>query len=460
MNQSILPLCGLVLIASASVCAQIPERRSSAITAGEARPEHRSNAASQMRHTMRDEVNAGLVGIISAGMEGTELEETTDLAASLDGARDHLRILPIAGKGAFQNATDIVFARGVDIGVIQSDVLAALKREPPFAGIENYLRYITKLYDEELHVLAGTQVRSVEDLASQKVNFSTRDSGTFVTATAIFDGLGITVEATNFPQPVALEKLRQGEIAALVYLAGKPARLFQTVRPDENLHFLSIRATAKLPESYTSATLTAEDYPELIEANAPISTVAMGTVLAVYNWPAETERYRKVASFVQAFFDRLHDMQSPAHHPKWREINLTNRVGAGLDTVPPCGGMDQTGRVEWRGTNLWLASARGDHRREHGCFERAGARRNLQRVCRLSEAMDAACIRQSRSIRSATARCPLPGVRRISEAVQPRRFCRAAPSGPVIRAVRRLPGIGTVTRDRKQSSFFGQTGSS
>ena len=334
MNQSILPLCGLVLIASASVCAQIPERRSSAITAGEARPEHRSNAASQMRHTMRDEVNAGLVGIISAGMEGTELEETTDLAASLDGARDHLRILPIAGKGAFQNATDIVFARGVDIGVIQSDVLAALKREPPFAGIENYLRYITKLYDEELHVLAGTQVRSVEDLASQKVNFSTRDSGTFVTATAIFDGLGITVEATNFLQPVALEKLRQGEIAALVYLAGKPARLFQTVRPDENLHFLSIRATAKLPESYTSATLTAEDYPELIEANAPISTVAMGTVLAVYNWPAGTERYRKVASFVQAFFDRLHDMQSPAHHPKWREINLTASV-PGWTRFPP-----------------------------------------------------------------------------------------------------------------------------
>ena len=285
---------------------------------------------------MRDEVNAGLVGIISAGMEGTEFGETTDLAASLDGSRDHLRILPIAGKGAFQNATDIVFARGVDIGIIQSDVLAALKREPPFPGIENYLRYITKLYDEELHVLAGTQIQSVEDLASQKVNFGARDSGTFMAATAIFDALGVTVEATNFPQRVAIEKLRQGEIAALVYLAGKPARLFQEVRPDENLHFLSIRATAKLPESYTSATLTAGDYPELIEANAPVSTVAVGTVLAVYNWPAGTERHRKVASFVQAFFDRLHDMQSPPHHPKWREINLAASV-PGWTRFPPAG---------------------------------------------------------------------------------------------------------------------------
>jgi hypothetical protein len=60
----------------------------------------------------------------------------------------------------------------------------------------------------------------------------------------------------------------------------------------------------------------------------------MGTVLAVYNWPPGTERYRKVASFVQAFFDRLHDMQSPAHHPNWREINLTASV-PGWTRFPP-----------------------------------------------------------------------------------------------------------------------------
>jgi len=128
---------------------------------------------------MRDEVNAGLVGIVTRGMEGTEQWEATDLAASLGGERDTLRILPIVGKGALQNATDIIFARGVDVGIIQSDVLAALKRQPPFPRVENYLRYITKLCDEEVHIVAGTQIRSVEELASKKVNFGARDSGTF-----------------------------------------------------------------------------------------------------------------------------------------------------------------------------------------------------------------------------------------------------------------------------------------
>jgi hypothetical protein len=50
-------------------------------------------------------------------------------------------------------------------------VLAALKRDPPFPGIENYLQYITKLYDEEVHILAGKEINSIEELASKKVNF-------------------------------------------------------------------------------------------------------------------------------------------------------------------------------------------------------------------------------------------------------------------------------------------------
>jgi TRAP-type uncharacterized transport system substrate-binding protein len=332
VNRLVRTLCGFVLIASAPAFAQTPDR-SAGISAGEGQ-QNGSNASPQLRHAMRDEVNGGLVSIISRGMEGTELWEATDLAASLGGARDKLRILPVAGKGALQNATDIVFARGVDVGIMQSDVLAALKRDPPFPGIENYLRYITKLYDEEVHVLAGTQIRSIEDLASKKVNLGIRDSGTLFAARAIFGALGVTVEETNFPQPVALEKLRRGEISAVVCLTPKPAGLFRDLRPDENLHFVSIRPTGKLPQSYTSATLTAEDYPELIEANAAVGTVAVGTVLVAYNWPAGTERYGKVARFVAAFFARLHEMQVPPHHPKWHEIDLAAEV-PGWSRFPP-----------------------------------------------------------------------------------------------------------------------------
>ena len=46
-----------------------------------------------------------------------------------------------------------------------------------------------------------------------------------MTATLLFDGLGIDVRPAHDTQDLALEKLRRGEIAALVYVAGKPARL-------------------------------------------------------------------------------------------------------------------------------------------------------------------------------------------------------------------------------------------
>jgi TRAP-type uncharacterized transport system substrate-binding protein len=325
-------VCGLLLLGSRSAVGQISKQGSAGPQAvpEATRPEagrglgKSITTEAQIRHILRQETNSGLVGIISGALEGTNRSETADLAISLDG--DDLRILPVVGKGALQNVTDIIFARGIDMGIIQLDVLEALRRDPPFPGIERYLQYIARLYDEELHILAGNDIHSIEELVSKKVNFGIRDSGTSMTATAIFGKLGLKVEVTNFPSDVALEKLRQGEISALAYVAAKPTRLFQVIRPEENLHFLSIPPAIDAGPVYTPTTIRAEDYPELVEQGKPISTLAVGTILAVYNWPPGTDRYRKVSHFVQAFFDHLDDFRTPPHHFKWRDVNIAISV--------------------------------------------------------------------------------------------------------------------------------------
>ena len=277
----------------------------------------RKDQDAMLRHRMRDSINGGLVGIVS---EGTDY--TVDLALTLTGEQNRLRLLPIAGAGALQNAEDVVFARGIDFGVVQTDVLDQIKRNPPFPGIEKYLQYVTKLYDQDVHILAGPDIQSIDDLTGKKVDLGLRDSGTYTTATTIFKVLGVEPNVTKLPHPLALDKLRPGEISALVYVATKPSRLFQDIRPDENLHFLPI--TGNLPTDYSEITITSDDYPELVSKDAPVTTVEVGTALVAYNWPTNSERYRRVNHFVQAFFEHVKDIQ--ASHPKWHPFDITSSV--------------------------------------------------------------------------------------------------------------------------------------
>jgi uncharacterized protein len=390
MKRAALWICALLLIASPAVAASqaaapAPSRTSAlgppdpraANPDAQVSHRHAILATARVRHALRDKINSGLVSIISGGIGDADFDEAADLAASLDRAPDHLQLLPVVGQGAFQNVNDVIFAHGIDIGIIQSDVLAAVKRHPPFPGVEKYLQYITKLYGEEVHVLAAKDIHSIDELTSKKVNFGLRDSGSDFTASAIFRALGIPVNVTNFTQPVALEKLRTGEISAMVDVVGKPNRLFRSVRPDEGLHFLSIPTTRDLTSpsascrgvlagcadagtnsapanrdaavnTYISASLTAEDYPELIEMDQPVRTITVGTVLVTYNWPPGTEHYRDVARFVRTFFEQLRMLRAPPHQPEWRDVDLTAAV-SGWTRFAPAEQWVQKAELDQRG---------------------------------------------------------------------------------------------------------------
>lgn len=269
--------------------------------------------------------NAGTVGIISGGPDGTYVRIAADLAAVLDDG-DSLRVLPILGKGSLQNISDILVLRGVDIGIVQSDVLAYARREKLLPGLDSLIQYIAKLYDEEVHVLARPEIGRVEDLAGKPVNVDVRGSGTAMTASLVLDALKVPVDARYDPQDTALERLRRGDIAALVYVAGKPARLFGGIPAESGLKLLPVPASPSLMETYLPAEFRPADYPRLVPEGSTVETIAVGAVMAVYAWPAATERHRKVARFVEALTTRFASFLQPPRHPKWREVNLAAQV--------------------------------------------------------------------------------------------------------------------------------------
>jgi len=75
-----------------------------------------------------DRMNAGVVSVVSGGVNGTYVRIAAEMANVLDDG-DNLRVLPIIGRGSAQNIRDLLFLRGVDIGIVQMDAREALGPE-------------------------------------------------------------------------------------------------------------------------------------------------------------------------------------------------------------------------------------------------------------------------------------------------------------------------------------------
>ena len=233
-----------------------------------------------------------------------------------------LRVLPIVGRGSVQSIADILFLKGVDLGIIRADTLDYLEKKGYASNIKRQFAYITKLYNEEMHVVASKTIRKLSDLEGKTVSVDLPNGGTFVTAITIFERLGIKANFVFIEQRIAYEKLRKGEIDALVAVQGAPSKFITQIK-DDNLHFVSIDYATPLQVDYLPSQLKSEDYPALIPAGERVDTISVPAILAAYNWAPGTERFRKVEHFVQGFFDKFKEFQQPPFHPKWKEVVLS-----------------------------------------------------------------------------------------------------------------------------------------
>lgn len=275
--------------------------------------------------SQRQLVNSGTVGIITARSDSAFTRLGEDLSEALDQDYD-LRVLPILGKGSIRNIEDLLLLRGIDVAFTQADVLEFYRRSNVYPDIDERLRYVTKVHDEEMHILARTDIKSVDDLAGKKINIGKEGTGTFMTSSIVLDDLGLDVEISSYGHKRALEMLRNGDLDALVKVDGKPVDLFNGVSRDEGFHFLPIPVD-RVSETYISAELTAKDYPSLFEpSETTVSTVAVSSVMAAYNWSEGHEREVKVARFIEAFFGNFDQLLEPPFDPKWADVDLAADV--------------------------------------------------------------------------------------------------------------------------------------
>jgi TRAP transporter TAXI family solute receptor len=281
----------------------------------------------------RDVVNAGTVTVITAPVGGPMSVMGSDMANVLDDG-ENLRVLPILGKGSVQNLIDIMLLKNVDMGFVTSDALEFVKTEYNVPDITSRVRYIAQLFHNDVHIVAREEIKSLRDLNGKRV-FAERNIG-LPAARIIFRRLGISADIdSRTDADGGLQKLLSGEGDAWVASVGKGAPVIKNIKAEGGkFHLLSIPYDKALQDVYLPETFSAEEYPNIVPQGARIETVAAPTVLMVYNWPTQSERYTRVARFVDALFDKMDQLQSPPRHPKWRDTVISAAV-PGLQRFQP-----------------------------------------------------------------------------------------------------------------------------
>jgi TRAP transporter TAXI family solute receptor len=273
--------------------------------------------------------NENTVGVISGNPYSapTYLQFAYDMAVVLnDGS--NLRIVPVVGMGGVQNIRDVQSLKGIDVGFTQSNILNGYRvaNKEQVGSDASKIVYIANLFNEEVHLIARPDITSISQLRGQKVNIDVAGSSTAFTVRDVFWNLGVDVEEVNLDQADAIEKMKTGEIAATVLVAGKPVQAIQNIPREYGFHMLSIPFASALQEGYLPDKFTSDDYPGLVPDGATVETVAVSAVLIAYNWPAETDRYRRVKKFVEALFNKFDQFLEPSRHPKWQSVNLASTL--------------------------------------------------------------------------------------------------------------------------------------
>jgi TRAP-type uncharacterized transport system substrate-binding protein len=205
-----------------------------------------------------------------------------------------------------------------------ADAFDLYSKQAGLSNINDRIRYIMQFFISDIHIYARDEFKSLQDLKGQKVAVGTSGVAAALAGPLIFKRLGIDIQPVPVGGPIALEKLHKGEVSAMVYVAAKPSdnELFAGMKPEEGFHFVPVPYRKEFTDYYFPSTLKTEDYPSFLPPDTSIDTIAVPSVLAVYNWKRGSDRSERVNRFVEILFNNFARLQKPPFHAKWKDVSL------------------------------------------------------------------------------------------------------------------------------------------
>jgi TRAP transporter TAXI family solute receptor len=239
-----------------------------------------------------------------------------------------VRLAAQPSAGSLENVEAVLKRPDTPFAIVQSDVLdfiATFADDQDLQRTATGMRMVFPLYNEEVHLLARPGIASLTDLTGKRVAVGAPDSGTLLTATLLLASAGVMAEEeVRIDTEEALAAMREGQVDAMFYVAGRPAKLFATgVAEADGFHLVPIAEPA-VRQLYQATTIPAGTYPWQKEE---VPTVAVRAVLMTYDFSRPTRYHRaacatvgKVARMIQS---NLEWLRGPGRgHPKWKDVAL------------------------------------------------------------------------------------------------------------------------------------------
>jgi uncharacterized protein len=264
---------------------------------------------------------ADWLGVIAGDEAGSETELAAEMA-ELFATDTPFLVVPVPGDSGLKNISRLLHDPHIDAGFVSTDVLAGAKTQSAGNDLAERLQVVARFCPQEVHVLARPDIKSLAELAGKKVNIGSAGGSSAATATILFRAFNINIEPLALDGRAAIEQVKQGAIAAAVIVGAKPTPLIAEISASDGLHLLPIEFGAGLEESYLPTGFDRDDYPNLIEMETEIPSVATGMVLLAAASKDDKGHTDRVARLVDTLFSRFGELKKDGKHPKWREINL------------------------------------------------------------------------------------------------------------------------------------------
>ncbi len=259
------------------------------------------------------------MGTITGSEKGTYYQFGLNLQTLAKGRDINLTVH--SSKGSVENIYAVFQRPGIQLGIVQADVLAFVSRvdsNPTLQRIAKKTKLVFPLYNEEVHLLGRRDLQSFEDLAERRVAIGREGSGTYLTTRLLFKVADISPkEMVLIDTDEALAALKAGRIDVMFYVAGYPVKLFtEGVTAADGLGLIPI-TNKNIPEFYPKAQIPAHTYGW---QTSPLDTVAVKAVLMSFDYRrGDCENVGKVAEVLSTNLAWL----TQHGHPKWKSVDLT-----------------------------------------------------------------------------------------------------------------------------------------